>query len=160
MVTTQQVLVRCVSQLISLGFCCSRRLAHFLGREETVLRSISIVMAAAVFMASAAPVSAFNMRQALQAVENLTQWSVMAEHCGEKSSASHIRQSTMHAIQGAAISSGERQKLANEVTYWVNTINRNFRTGGLHVDTACPIWEASGEREVKKELVRLHKQLG
>ncbi len=34
MVATQQVLVRCVGQLISLGFCCSRRLAHFLGRED------------------------------------------------------------------------------------------------------------------------------
>jgi hypothetical protein len=50
--------------------------------------------------------------------------------------------------------------LSNEVTYWVKTINRNFRTGGLHVVTACPIWEASGEREVKKELAKLHQQLG
>ncbi len=125
-----------------------------------MLRSISIVMAATILLAGTAPASAFNMRRALQAVENLTQWSVMAEHCGEKRSASHIRQSTIHAIQGAAISSGERQKLANEVTHWVNTINRNFRTGGLHVVTACPIWEASGEREVRKELARLHQQLG
>jgi hypothetical protein len=46
------------------------------------------------------------MRRALQAVENLTQWSVIAEHCGETTSASHIRQSTMHAIQKANISSG------------------------------------------------------
>ncbi len=125
-----------------------------------MLRSISIVMAATVLLAGTAPASAFNMRRALQAVENLTQWSVMAEHCGERNSASDIRQSTMHAIQGAEISSGERQKLANEVTYWVKTINRNFRTGGLHVVTACPIWEASGEREVKKEFAKLHKQLG
>ncbi len=125
-----------------------------------MLRSISIVMAAAILMASTAPASAFDMRRALQAVENLTQWSVMAEHCGETNSASYIRQSTMHVIQGAEISSGERQKLAGEVTYWVKTINRNFRTGGLHVVTACPIWEASGEREVKKEFAKLHKQLG
>ena len=27
-------------------------------------------------------------------------------------------------------------------------------------EPGCPIWEASGEREVKKELIRLHKQLG
>jgi len=125
-----------------------------------VLRSITFVMAAAFLMASTAPASAFSMRRALQAVENLTQWSVMAEHCGETNSASNIRRSTMHAIQGAEISTGERQKLANEVTYWVKTINRNFRTGGLHVETACPIWEASGEREVKKEFAKLHQQLG
>jgi hypothetical protein len=115
---------------------------------------------AAILVAGATPASAFNMREALQAVENLTQWSVMAEHCGETHSATDIRQSTMHVIQGASISSGERQKLANEVTYWVKTINRNFRTGGLHVDTACPIWEASGAREVKKEFARLQRQLG
>ena len=54
----------------------------------------------------------------------------------------------------------ERQKLANEVTYWVKTINRNFRTGGLHVKTACPIWDANGPQEVQKELAKLHKQLG
>jgi len=125
-----------------------------------VLRSIAIVGVAAMFAASAAPASAFNMRMALQAVENLTQWSVMAEHCGEQTSANDIRQSTMHAIERASISSGDRQKLTKEVTYWVRTINRNFRTGGLHVDTACPIWEASGEREVKKEFTRLQKQLG
>ncbi len=125
-----------------------------------MLRSITFVMAAAFLMASTAPASAFSMRRALQAVENLTQWSVMAEHCGETNSASNIRRSTMHAIQGAEISTGERQKLANEVTYWVKTINRNFRTGGLHVETACPIWEASGEREVKKEFAKLHQQLG
>lgn len=117
-------------------------------------------MATAFLLASAAPASAFNMREALQAVENLTQWSVMAEHCGETNSASQIRQSTMHAIEGASISSGERKKLAGEVTYWVKTINRNFRTGGLHVQTACPIWEASGEREVRKEFARLQRQLG
>jgi len=116
-------------------------------------------MATAIVLASAAPASAFNMRKALQAVENLTQWSVMAEHCGETNSASHIRRSTMHVIRGASISTGERQKLANEVTYWVKTINRNFRTGGLHVQTACPIWEASGEREVQKEMARLQQQL-
>jgi hypothetical protein len=114
-------------------------------------------MAAAILAASAAPASAFNLRRALQAVENLTQWSVMAEHCGETRSASDIRKSTLTAIQGAEISTGERQKLANEVTYWVKTINRNFRTGGLHVETACPIWNANGAREVKKELARLHK---
>ena len=125
-----------------------------------MVRSISIAMASAIILASAAPASAFNMREALQAVENLTQWSVMAEHCGETNSASQIRQSTLHAIEGASISSGERKKLAGEVTYWVKTINRNFQTGGLHVDTACPIWEASGEREVKKELARLQRQLG
>ena len=125
-----------------------------------MLRSISGFMVAAIFMANAAPASAFNMREALQAVENLTQWSVMAEHCGQQTSASEIRQSTMHAIQGAKISSDERQKLTNEVTYWVKTINRNFRTGGLHVDTACPIWEANGEQEVKKEMARLRRQIG
>ena len=125
-----------------------------------MVRSISLAMATAIILASAAPASAFNMRKALQAVENLTQWSVMAEHCGETSSASQIRQSTMHAIKGASISSGDRQKLANEVTYWVKTINRNFRTGGLHVQTACPIWEANGEREVRKEMARLQQQLG
>ena len=123
-------------------------------------RSIAIFMAAAILLAGTAPASAFNMRRALQAVENLTQWSVMAEHCGETNSASAIRKSTMHAIQGAEISSGARRKLANEVTYWVKKIHRNFRTGGLHVVTACPIWEASGEREVKKEFAKLHQQLG
>ncbi|HEX9770564.1 MAG TPA: hypothetical protein VGA50_15430 [Kiloniellales bacterium] len=117
-------------------------------------------MVAAIFMAIAAPASAFNMREALQAVENLTQWSVMAEHCGQQNSAGQIRQSTMHAIQGASISPNERQKLTSEVTYWVKTINRNFRTGGLHVDTACPIWEANGAREVKKEMARLRRQIG
>ena len=125
-----------------------------------MVRSISIAMATAIILASAAPALAFNMREALQAVENLTQWSVMAEHCGETNSASQIRQSTMHAIEGASISSGERKKLASEVSYWVTTINRNFRTGGLHVETACPIWQASGEREVKKEFARLQQQLG
>ena len=125
-----------------------------------MLRSIAIVLAAAILLAGAAPASAFNMRRALQAVENLTQWSVMAERCGETSSASDIRKSTMRAIQGAEISSGQRRKLANEVTYWVKIIHRNFRTGGLHVETACPIWEASGEREVKKEFAKLHQQLG
>ena len=125
-----------------------------------MLRSISIAMVAAIFMAIAAPASAFNMREALQAVENLTQWSVMAEHCGQQNSAGQIRQSTMHAIQGASISPNERQKLTSEVTYWVKTINRNFRTGGLHVDTACPIWEANGAREVKKEMARLRRQIG
>ena len=128
--------------------------------EGIVLRSLTSVGVVAIFMASAAPASAFDLREALQAVENLTQWSVMAEHCGQTHSASQIRQTTMHAIEGASISSGERQKLTNEVTYWVKTINRNFRTGGLHVDTACPIWEASGEREVKKEFARLQRQLG
>ena len=127
-------------------------------------RKLSIVMAAAIaaviVMASSAPADAFNMRRALQAVENLTQWSVMAEHCGEAGSASQIRQTTLHVIRDAKISVGERRKLANEVTYWVKTINRNFRTGGLHVRTACPIWEASGQREVKKEFAKLHKQLG
>jgi hypothetical protein len=117
-------------------------------------------MAGAILLAGTAPASAFNMRRALQAVENLTQWSVMAEHCGETNSASAIRKSTMHAIQGAEISSGARRKLANEVTYWVKKIHRNFRTGGLHVATACPIWEASGEREVKKEFAKLNQQLG
>jgi hypothetical protein len=128
--------------------------------EGTVLRSLTAIGVAAIFAASAAPAAAFNLREALQAVENLTQWSVMAEHCGETNSASNIRQSTMDAIAGASISSGERQKLTNEVTYWVKTINRNFQTGGLHVDTACPIWEANGEREVQKELARLQRQLG
>ncbi len=123
-------------------------------------RSIAIFMAAAILLAGTAPASAFNMRRALQAVENLTQWSVMAERCGETNSARAIRKSTMHAIQGAEISSGARRKLANEVTYWVKKIHRNFRTGGLHVETACPIWEASGEREVKKEFAKLHQQLG
>ena len=124
------------------------------------LAPMSFVVAAALLVASTAPASAFNMRRALQAVENLTQWSVMAEHCGETNSASDIRQSTLSAIQQAKITSGERRKLANEVTYWVKTINRNFRTGGLHVQTACPIWEESGPREVKKEFAKLQKQLG
>jgi len=128
--------------------------------EGLVLRSMASVGVAVVLLTSAGPASAFDLREALQAVENLTQWSVMAEHCGETHSAGEIRQTTMHAIEGASISTGERQKLANEVTYWVKTINRNFRTGGLHVDTACPIWEASGEREVKKEFARLQRQLG
>lgn len=128
--------------------------------EGLVLRFTASVGVAAILVASATSASAFNLREALQAVENLTQWSVMAEHCGETRSANQIRQTTMHAIEGASISFGERQKLASEVTYWVKTINRNFRTGGLHVDTACPIWEASGEREVKKEFARLQRQLG
>ena len=38
--------------------------------------------------------------------------------------------------------------------------NHNFSTGGLSVETACPIWQDSGLRGVKKEFSRLHKQLG
>ena len=125
-----------------------------------MVRSMIGALAGAMLLANVSPAAAFSLREALQAVENLTQWSVMAEHCGETVSASDIRQSTMHAIEGASIPSGDRQKLTNEVTYWVKTINRNFQTGGLHVRTACPIWEANGEREVKKELARLQGQLG
>ena len=63
-------------------------------------------------------------------------------------------------FRGRRFRRAKRRKLANEITYWVKKINRNFRTGGLHVATACPIWDASGEREVKKELAKLHQQLG
>ena len=128
--------------------------------EGLVLRSLASVGVAVVLLTGSGPASAFDLREALQAVENLTQWSVMAEHCGQTHSANEIRQTTMHTIEGASISSGERQKLTNEVTYWVKTINRNFRTGGLHVDTACPIWDANGKREVKKEMARLRRQIG
>ena len=112
---------------------------------------MSIVLAAAVLVLSAAgPAAAFNMRKALQAVENLGQWSVMAQKCGE----------TKSAIDTSQISQSQRRKLHGELQYWVKTINRNFRTGGLSVETACPIWQASGEREVKKEFSKLHRQLG
>ena len=108
-------------------------------------------MAAAMILASAAPASAFSMRKALQAVENLGQWSVMAQHCGALDSASNIRESILATIRDAGISPRQRQKLTKELQYWVKTINRNFRTGGLNVITACPIWENGGQQAVKKE---------
>ena len=117
-------------------------------------------MAAAMILAAAAPASAFNMRKALQAVENLGQWSVMAQHCGATDSANNIRESILSAVHDAGILPGQRQKLTKELQYWVKTINRDFRTGGLNVVTACPIWENGGQQEVKKEFARLHKQLG
>ncbi len=117
-------------------------------------------MAAAMILAAAAPASAFSMRKALQAVENLGQWSVMAQHCGALDSANNIRESILATIRDAGISPRQRQKLTKELQYWVKTINRNFRTGGLNVVTACPIWENGGQQEVKKEFARLHKQLG
>ncbi len=117
-------------------------------------------MAAAMILAAAAPASAFNMRKALQAVENLGQWSVMAQHCGEPDSANNIRESILAAIGDAGISPRQRQKLTKELQYWVKTINHNFRTGGLNVITACPIWKDSGHQGVKREFAKLHKQLG
>ena len=117
-------------------------------------------MAAAMILAAAAPASAFNMRKALQAVENLGQWSVMAQHCGEPGSANTIRESIRVTIRDAGISTGQRQRLTKELQYWVKTINRNFSSGGLNVITACPIWENDGQQEVKGEFAKLHKQLG
>jgi membrane-bound lytic murein transglycosylase B len=125
-----------------------------------VQRLTTTAIAAAMILAAAAPASAFNMRKALQAVENLGQWSVMAQHCGEPDSANNIRQSILTAIRDAGISPRQRKKLTSELQYWVKTINRNFRNGGLNVRTACPIWQDSGQLEVKKEFARLHKQLG
>ena len=111
-------------------------------------------------MAVAQPAAAFNMRQALQAVENLGQWSVMAQKCGDTRSAADIRSSIQAAVTSAGISQSDRTRLLDELQYWVKTINHNFSTGGLTVETACPIWQDSGMRGVKKEFSRLHKQLG
>ena len=125
------------------------------------MKHLSIVLAAAAFVLSAADsTAAFNMRKALQAVENLGQWSVMAQKCGEADSANDIRRSIKSAIDRAQISQSQRRKLHGELHYWVKTINHNFRTGGLSVETACPIWQARGDREVKKEFSKLHQQLG
>jgi len=124
------------------------------------VRILKASLVAATLATAAAPAQAFDLRQALQSVENLGQWSVMAEHCGATDSASNIRQSIMLAIEDSSIDTHRRQKLASELQYWVKTINRDFRNGGLHVMTACPLWEANGQREVKKEFARLHKQLG
>ncbi len=129
-------------------------------REGNVQRLTLAAMAAAIILATATPASAFSMRKALQAVENLGQWSVMAQHCGALDSASNIRESILATIRDAGISPRQRQKLTKELQYWVKTINRNFRTGGLNVITACPIWENGGQQAVKKEFARLHKQLG
>jgi hypothetical protein len=100
------------------------------------------------------------MRKALQAVENLGQWSVMAQHCGEPGSANTIREAIRVTIRDAGISPRQRQRLTKELQYWVKTINRNFSSGGLSVVTACPIWQDSGRQGVQKELAKLHKQLG
>ena len=81
------------------------------------MKYLSIVLASAVFVLSAAePAAAFNMRKALQAVENLGQWSVMAQKCGETNSAKDIRLSIKSAIDtsqhawrrvvGAAVENG------------------------------------------------------
>lgn len=124
-----------------------------------MVRILKASLVAATIAIAAAPAQAFDLREALQAVENLGQWSVMADHCGSTDSASNIRQSIMIAIEDSSIDSHKRQKLASELQYWVKTINRDFRNGGLHVVTACPIWETNGHQEVKKELAILHRQL-
>ena len=111
-------------------------------------------------MTLALPAAAFSMRKALQAVENLGQWSVMAQKCGDMRSATDIRSSIQTAVKTASISQSERKRLLDELQYWVKTINHNFSTGGLAVETACPIWQDSGMRGVKKEFSRLRKQLG
>lgn len=123
-------------------------------------RVTTAVIVAAVVLAFAAPASAFNMRQALQAVENLGQWSVMAQRCGDRDSATQIRASIRATIKEARISKSQRERLDGELQYWVRIINRDFRNGGLSVVTACPIWRESGQQEVKKEFARLHRQLG
>ena len=122
--------------------------------------SLAVSLAVTLVMTLAQPAAAFNMRQALQAVENLGQWSVMAQKCGDRRSAADIRKSIQTAVKSASISQSQRKRLLNELQYWVKTINHNFSTGGLAVETACPIWQDSGLRGVKKEFSRLHKQLG
>ncbi len=129
-------------------------------REGNVQRLAIAAMAAAMILTAAAPASAFNIRKALQAVENLGQWSVMAQHCGEPDSANTIRESIRVTIRDAGISSRQRQRLTKELQYWVKTINRNFSSGGLNVITACPIWNDSGQQGVNREFAKLHKQLG
>ncbi len=125
------------------------------------MKHVSIALAAAAFMLAAAqPAAAFSMQKALQAVENLGQWSVMAQKCGEADSANDIRQSIKSAIDAAQISQSQRRKLHGELQYWVKTIDRNFRTGGLSIETACPIWQDSGELGVKREFSKLRQQLG
>lgn len=125
------------------------------------MKRLSVVIAAGAFvLAASQPATAFNMRQALQAVENLGQWSVMAQKCGAEDSATTIRQSVKSAIDRARLSQSQRRKLHGELQYWVKTIHRNFSTGGLSTETACPIWQANGEHEVEKEFSRLHGQLG
>ena len=124
--------------------------------KSLIFATTAVILA----MAVAQPAAAFNMRQALQAVENLGQWSVMAQKCGDKRSATDIRSSIQTAVKTASISQSERKRLLDELQYWVKTINHNFSTGGLTVETACPIWQDSGLRGVKKEFSRLHKQLG
>jgi hypothetical protein len=125
------------------------------------LKRLSVLLATAAFvLAASQPAAAFNMRKALQAVENLGQWSVMAQKCGASDSATDIRVSLKSAINTSQLSQSQRHKLHGELQYWVKTINRNFSTGGLAVETACPIWQASGKHEVKKEFSKLHQQLG
>ncbi len=125
------------------------------------MKHLSIVLAAAVFVLSAAePAAAFNMQKALQAVENLGQWSVMAQKCGDGQAAADIRGSIRSAIKAASISKTQRQRLDKELKYWVKTIERNFRDGGLTVHSACPIWRDSGKSGVKKDFARLRRQLG
>ena len=111
-------------------------------------------------MTLAQPAAAFSMQKALQAVENLGQWSVMAQKCGDTKSANDIRNSIRTAVKTAGISQSQRRRLLGELQYWVKTINHNFSTGGLTTETACPIWQDSGLRGVKRELSRLRKQLG
>ena len=123
-------------------------------------RLTGLFVAAALLAGLASPASAFNMRQALQAVENLGQWSVMAQQCGAVDSARQIRSGILSALATAEISNTQRERLSSELQYWVKTINRNFKTGGLNVVTACPIWHDNGETGVRKEFARLHKQLG
>ena len=124
--------------------------------KRTIIAASAVVLA--LIMSS--PAAAFSMRKALQAVENLGQWSVMAQKCGDGQSAADIRGSIRSAIKAASISKTQRQRLDKELKYWVKTIERNFRNGGLTVHSACPIWRDSGKSGVKKDFARLRRQLG
>ena len=116
--------------------------------------------AAAILLGSAGAASAFNMRQASQAVENLGQWSVMAQHCGQPESARQIRSDLLSRLESAQITEGQRERLTKVLSYWVKAITHDFERGGLHVATACPIWRSNGETGVRREFTRLQQQLG
>lgn len=123
-------------------------------------RVIMAAGAVCLVLGLSSPAAAFSMRQALQAVENLGQWSVMAQACGDNQSATDIRGSIRSTLKSAKISKSQRQRLDKELKYWVRTIERSFKSGGLTVETACPIWHDSGRSGVKREFARLRGQLG
>ncbi len=117
-------------------------------------------VAMAFLAASVAPALAFNMRQARQAVENLGQWAVLANACGNPQSAEKIRQSLAKYLDRSNLTPAQRDRLNRTYSYWVKTSNGYFRTGAMKTKTACPIWHETGPRGVDREFARLRKHLG